>query len=154
MSPSGIDSRSVTIGLGVVILGAFLAATRTAAATTSGCEARAVRAQQTLLADRLENWEPLDDRTVLIWTRSSVRAYLVRLEMPLFGLGEADVIHLVDGDHDKLISPCGRDGLAIDSDAGVWHVARIVSIEWLSKKRTAQLDWGARDVASTVSLRI
>lgn len=151
---SGIGRRSVTVGLGIAILAAFVTLTRSAAAAGSGCEAPAIRAQQTLMADRLENWEPLDDRTVLIWAKASVRAHLIRLEKPLPGLEEAEVISLVDGDRDKLISACGRDGLAIDSDAGGWEASRIVSIELLSKKRTAELDWGVHEVTSTDSLRI
>ena len=125
------------------------------ASTVARCEGHALRAHQTLAADRLDNWEPLDDQTVLIWVRRSVRARLIRLEAPLADLAEADVIHLIDGDRDNLISPCGRDGIAIGNSAGDWQVARIISVELLSKKRTAELDYGARaQVAATDSLRI
>lgn len=144
---------SLTGALGVAILVAFLAATRVSAAVPTGCEARAIRAQQTLLANTLDNWEPLDDHTVLVWTLHSVRAHLLKLETPILGLADADIIHLVDGDHDRLISACGRDGIAVVDDAGVWQVARVVSIELLSKKRTAELESGVRAPASAESLR-
>lgn len=139
----------------IAIMFALLVTMRTAAAATPGCEAHAVRAHQALLADRLDNWEPLDDRTVLIWTRRSDRAHLLRLEAPLAGLEEADIIHLVDGDRDALISPCGRDGIAIGDDAAGWQIARIVAVELLSRKRTAELDFGTRaKIAAAGSLRI
>ena len=153
MRAIGIGCRGVTSALGIAILVAFLAATHSAAAATSGCEARAIRAHQTLLANRLDNWEPLDDHMVLVWTMHSVRAHLLKMETPILGLADADVIHLVDGDHDRLISACGRDGIAVVDDAGVWQVARIASIELLSKRRTAELESGVRAPASAESLR-
>lgn len=141
--------------LALATLMVLLGAPSIASAVTSRCEARAIRAHQTLFADRLDNWEPLDDRTLLIWTRRSVRAHLIRLEVPLAGLREADVVHLVDGDRDRVISPCGQDGVTIGDGAGGWQVARIVSIELLSKKRTAELDSGTEAlVASAGGLRI
>ena len=145
--------HSVINAVIMALLVASLAGTRSAAAAMSGCEAHAARAHQTLLAKTLDNWEPLDDRTVLIWTRHSARAHLLRLATPIFGLAEADVIHFVDGDRDRLISPCGRDGIAID-DAGAWQVGWIVSIELLSKKRTAELDSGVQVPVSADSLRV
>ena len=114
------------------------------AGATTACEAHAARTHQVLLADSLDNWEPVSDRTVLIWTRHSTRANLVRLDKPLAGLADASFIYLVDGDHDTRISPCGRDGVAIGDGTGVGQIARIVSIEPLSDKRTTELDPGAR----------
>lgn len=129
-------------GLLIAVLLALLAAAGDAAAATSGCEARAARAHQVLLAGSMDNWEPLDDRAVLIWTRHSVRAYLVRLDTVLAGLTDAPMIYLVDADRDGNISPCGRDGIVIGDGVDITQVARIASIELLSAKRTAELDPG------------
>lgn len=127
----------------IATLLALLAAGHDAAATTLSCEARALRAHRVLLANSMENWEPLDNRTVLIWTRRSRRAHLLRVDRALAGLTDAAVLYLVDPDHDGHITPCGRDGIAISDRAEVTQVARIVSIELLSAKRTAELDRGA-----------
>src|SRR5690348_27136 len=86
-------------------------------ATLDG-EARAARAHQVVLADSMENWEPLDDRSVLIWTEHSPRARLVRLDRAVAGLADAAVIYLVDADSDGYISPCGRDGIVIGDRPG------------------------------------
>ena len=124
----------------VALLAALLLASTRALAATSQCEAHAARDHGTLLAWRLANWEPLDDRTVLIWTEHSSRASLVKLARPLDGLTSAEVISLVDRDGDGTISPCGHDAVTIgygESDA-----VRIVSIRLLSERRTAALDEG------------
>lgn len=127
-----------------VILAASLAGTSEAWAAVPGCEARAIRAQQVLIGADLENWAPVNDRTVLIWSGHSTRAALVRLAQPLDGLTTVAVINLVDGDHDGSISPCGHDGITLASGPDDGRIVRIVSIQLLSEKRTAELDPGAR----------
>lgn len=132
----------------LVALAALLAwSCGVAAAATSACEIRAVRSREALAGARLENWEPVDDRTVLIWTGGERRAHLIRLERPLPGLGAAPIIDLVDGDRDRSITPCGHDGIRIGDGQGDGTVARIVSIEYLSYSRTTELDPGARAAA-------
>ena len=126
--------------LRLIILAALVLVSTRALAATSQCEAHAARDHETLLAWRLSNWEPLDDRTVLIWTKHSSRASLVKLARPLDGLTSADIISLVDRDGDGTISACGRDAVSIgyrESDA-----VRIVSIRLLSERRTVALDEG------------
>ena len=122
-------------------------------ASAAGCAARAARAHQVLLASRMDNWEPLDDRTVLIWTRDSVRAHLVRLDRPLAGLTDAAVIYLVDADRNGRINACGRDGIVIGDGGELTQAARIVAIELLSASLTAKLDPGAH-VTRRVEVRI
>jgi hypothetical protein len=128
----------------LAILVSLLALMPPAAAGTSACEARAAAAHQALPAGSLDNWEPLSDRAVLIWTRHSARAYLVRLRRGLRGLTAAPVIDLVDGDHDRSLSACGHDGIMIGDGAGDGTIAGIASIELLSAARTAKLDPGAQ----------
>lgn len=115
-----------------------------AAAGTSACEIRAIRSQEVLVGASLANWEPVNDRTALVWTGHDTRAHLVRLDRPLYGLTAAPIIDLVDGDDDRCISPCGHDGIKIGDGQGDGTVARIVSIEFLSYRRTLELDPGAQ----------
>ena len=122
------------------MLGILLATTRPAAAGSSSCEAHAIRGQQVLFRGTVDNWEPVNDRTVLIWTSHSLRAHLVKLKNPLRGLMDAPIIVLVDGDHDGRISPCGHDGIVLGDRADGRHIADIVSIRLLSERRTVQLD--------------
>jgi hypothetical protein len=122
------------------MLGVFFTTTCVAAAAGSTCEQHAIRAQQVLFGGTLDNWEPVNDHTVLIWTNHSLRAHLVKLKSPLHGLMAAPIIVLVDGDHDGRISPCGHDGIILGDGADGGHVASIVSIKLLSARRTVQLD--------------
>lgn len=121
-------------------LGVLLATARPAAAASSTCEEHAAREQQVLFGGTLDNWEPVNDRTVLIWTSHSQRAHLVKLKSPLQGLMSAPIIVLVDGDHDGRISPCGHDGIVLGDGADGGHIADIASIKLLSGRRTVQLD--------------
>lgn len=114
-------------------------------ATVPACETRAARVHQVLRARSMANWEPLDNRTVLIWTKDSARAHLVRLDRALAGLIDAPMIYLVDADGDGRISACGRDGIVIRDGRDVTQGARIVSIELLSARRTADLDPGGHE---------
>lgn len=140
LSATRIDRRALRSGLVIATLLALLTGAHDAAAATSVCEARATRAHQILMAESIDNWEALDDRTVLIWTRHSARAHLLRLDRALTGLTDAAILYLVDPEGDGRITPCGRDGIAIGDDDYVTQVAGIVSIELLSAKRTAELD--------------
>ena len=122
------------------MLGVCFATTCVAAAVSSTCEQHAIGAKQALFGGSLDNWEPVNDRTVLIWTNHSLRAHLVKLNSPLHGLMVAPIIVLMDGDHDGRISPCGHDGIILGDGADGEHVADIVSIKLLSERRTVQLD--------------
>lgn len=133
----------------LVALAALLASSRGIAAGSviSACENRAARSGEVLVGASLENWEPVNDRTVLIWTGHEMRAHLVRLDRPLPGLTAAPIIDLVDGDRDRSISPCGHDGIRIGVGQGDGTVARIISIQYLSYSRTVELDPGAEPVS-------
>lgn len=146
MNAISVDRRPLSLRTALLLAGLVvqLAAAPHAAAAVSSCEARAVRTHQALLAGSLDNWEPVNDHTVLIWLRHSTRAHLVTLDRALDGLSEAVVVVLVDGDHDLSISACGKDGLAIGDGPRIGQVARIVSIHLLSEKRTAELDGSAQ----------
>lgn len=122
----------------VVLVIALLAVAPTALASTALCEARAVRSHQVLHAERLANWESVDDQTVLVWMRHSTHARLVRLSRPLQGLTSAPVIIFVAGGDDRTISACGRDALMLNYAGS--EKAGIVSIQRLPAGLTAALD--------------
>jgi Family of unknown function (DUF6491) len=148
MNAVSIDRRYVLMRAAMLlaILTSLLGAMQRAAAGVSTCEARAAVMHQVLPAESLDNWEPVSDRAVLIWTQHSARAYLVSLDRRLRGLTTAPIIDLVDGDHDRRISACGHDGITIGDGAGKRTIARIVSIELLSARRTAELDPGTQSM--------
>ena len=114
-----------------------------AAAAAPSCDARDLARHEAIRVEELDNWEPIDEQTLLIWVAGSLRAQLVRLDRPIRGLADAPIVVLIDSDRDRIISPCGGDAIAIGDGAG--KQARITSIELLSEKRTAELD---RDAAS------
>ncbi|HEX5460958.1 MAG TPA: DUF6491 family protein [Steroidobacteraceae bacterium] len=149
MIPNAKSGRTPVRHLGVIdllrasrllFIGALLLMSTRALAATPQCEIHAAKDHETLLAWRLANWEPLDDRTVLIWTEHSSRASLVKLGRPLDGLTSADIISLVDRDGDGKISACGRDAMTIGYDES--DAVQIVSIRLLSERRTVALDEG------------
>jgi hypothetical protein len=105
-------------------------------AASAGCEIRALRAQQAIPAARLANWQPVDDRTLLVWTLHDSRAHLVTLDHAIPGLRDAPTVYLITRDHDPNVNACGRDGVIVPG-AGT---ARIISIRYLSHKRTLELD--------------
>ena len=107
------------------MLGVLFATTCVAATVSSACEQHAIRAQQVLFGSTLDNWEPVNGHTLLIWTNHSLRAHLVKLKSRLHGLMAASIIVLVDGDHDGTISPCGHDGIMLGDGADGGHIASI-----------------------------
>jgi hypothetical protein len=140
-----INRRSILVRAALLLASLILLlGVMPAAAGAATCEARAAAAHQVVPAASLDNWEPLSDRAVLIWTRHSARAYLVTLDREVPGLTAAPVIDLVAGDHHPSLSPCGHDGITIGEGAGDGTMARIVSIELLSVRRTAELDPGVQ----------
>jgi uncharacterized protein DUF6491 len=119
----------------LAIVGLLLACPYTFAATTR-CEASAALAQETIPAERLANWEPVDDRTLLVWTLHDSRAHLVQLDRPLQGLLDAPTVYLITQDRDPTVCACGHDEVMVPGGGS----ARIISIRYLSAKRTAELD--------------
>ena len=132
------DNLAAYCELPLLVLLALLIAPA-ACASTSACKARAVHLHESIHVKTLESWEPLDERTLLIWTTHDTRAHLVRLQHPIPGLASALTIFLVAGEHERTVCACGRDAVMVQGSG----LARIVSIRYLSRKQTAQLDAGA-----------
>lgn len=129
---SNIGRRTCRIA---AVLGLLLASP-VAFAAGPGCEARALQARQAIPAERLANWEPMDDHTLLVWTLHDSRAYLVELSRAVPGLLDAPTVYLVTRDHDPNVSACGHDAVVVPGGG----IARIASIRYLSEKRTTELD--------------
>jgi hypothetical protein len=119
---------AAVLGLLLVSPGAF--------ASSPGCEARALQARQSIPAERLANWEPMDDHSLLVWTLDDSRAYLVELSRPVSGLLDAPTVYLVTHNHDPYVCACGHDEVMVPNGG----IARIASVRYLSEKQTAQLD--------------
>lgn len=108
-------------------------------ASTSRCERQAARKHRFLPVGKLANWEPVDNADVLIWTRDSARAYLVRLARPLAGLTAASIITVVAGADERFVTACGRDALMLQDGYG-GDRERITSILRLSERQTTRLE--------------
>lgn len=130
------DSALAARRLGITAMIGLLLAGPCALAATAGCEARAVRAQESIPVEKLANWEPVDDHTLLVWTVSDSRAHLVRLDHAIPGLRGAPIVFLVTRDHGRNVCACGRDEVMVPGGG----TALITSIRYLSEKRTAELD--------------
>jgi len=85
----------------------------------------------------LSEWEPLDDRSLLLSPPGSPRSHLITLATPINGLRHAGEIDVIDGDLDGFICPNGVDGILVEEC--LCASANIASIEYLSEKRTAEL---------------
>ena len=125
--------------LRLVALLALLLAIPASYAATAGCHAHTAGAQDSIPAARLANWEPVDEQTLLVWTLHDSRAHLVRLDHPIPGLRDAATIVLVTPSTYPNMCACGSEELMVPG-AGA---ARITSVQYLSEKRTAELDPGA-----------
>jgi hypothetical protein len=86
--------------------------------------------------EQLAEWEPIDASSFLLWAPNESRAHLIRRGRPIEELLWVDDIDLADVDSDRLICPCGRDGV-VEISSG--RSARIIAIEYLSEQRTAEL---------------
>ncbi len=107
-----------------------------ALAATPGCQARAARVQESIPAESLASWEPVDDHTLLVWTLHDSRAHLMELDHPIPGLLDAPTVYLITHDREPNVRACSDAGVMVPGGGS----ARIISIRYLSKKRTAELD--------------
>jgi Family of unknown function (DUF6491) len=137
-----IGTRKLIPGMqrpGLVALLGLLLAFPAGYAAAAGCHKHAPRAPDSIAAATLANWEPVDEQALLVWTVHDSRAHLLRLDHRIPGLLGAATIFLVTRSTEPNICACGPDELIVPG-AGA---ARIVSVEYLSEKRTAELDPGA-----------
>jgi len=133
------DSVSAGSGLALFALLSLLMVAPAAYASGSKCEARAAHLDESIPVEMLDSWEPVDERTLLIWTSHDIRAHLVRLQHAVPGLVDATTIFLVTGSHEHAVDACGRDAVMVQGSGR----ARIASIRYLSTQQTAEFDAGA-----------
>jgi len=140
------------IGHAAVMMLVSLGSPGVAAATA--CEQRAKEAGHYIPVEELGDWDLIDDQTLLIWVPDTARAHLVHLSKPLPLLRGADVVSVVGGGKDRVILPCGRDGVEVDDDPRTRTA--ITAIEPLSEERTAELlrrTWSAIPIWAPVPRR-
>jgi hypothetical protein len=123
-------------GLALLFLLLALCHVPGALARTHACEMRAARTHLSIRVRDLQSWEPVDERTLLVWASDATRAHLLHLSRPVEALISTPILTLVDGDRDGHICACGHDGVQVGNGVR----ARIRSIEYLSEKRTVELD--------------
>jgi hypothetical protein len=87
--------------------------------------------------EELAEWEPLDERSLLLSAPETPRAHLITLATPIEDLRSAGDIEVIDGDLDGFICPNGVDAIIVE-DCSCASTS-IASIEYLSEKQTAEL---------------
>jgi hypothetical protein len=85
----------------------------------------------------LSEWQPLDDRSILLSAPGNPRSHLLTLAAPIDDLVLAGDIEIVDGDLNGLICADGVDEIFVEECS--CSSAKISSIDYLSEKRTAEL---------------
>jgi hypothetical protein len=126
-----VSWRIVTLALT-----ALLSACAAAPQLADTCVQQAAIAHACIPVESLAEWESVDDSTVLLWAPGATRAFLLRLTRPIQYLTQLQEVEIADGDSDRMICACGRDGI-VDALSG--RSARFASIEYLSEQRTAEL---------------
>lgn len=106
-------------------------------AYAGGCEQHAKDTGHYIPVEELGDWEPIDDRTLLIWIPDTPRAHLVHLSRPLPTLRDAEGLTVVEHGEDRIILPCGRDAVEIDDDPTT--STSIADIEPLSEAGAVEL---------------
>jgi hypothetical protein len=129
-------SHAVSRRIITLALTALLSACATAPEQAATCEQRAAVAHACIPVESLAEWESIDDSTVLLWAPGATRAFLLRLRRPIQDLTQLQEVEIADGDDDRMICACGKDGIV---DALTGRSARFASIEYLSEQRTAEL---------------
>lgn len=85
----------------------------------------------------LAEWEPLNDRSILLSGPGNPRGHLITLATPIEDLHLASDLDFIDGDLDGFICAGGVDQVfAAECSCAS---ASIASIEYLSERRTAEL---------------
>jgi hypothetical protein len=95
------------------------------------------RASACIRVEDLAEWEPIDNRTILLSVPGNRRGYLITLATPIEDLRLADAIDVIDSDLNGFICADGVDEVfAAECSCAS---ASIASIEYLTEKRTAEL---------------
>jgi hypothetical protein len=125
-------ARAWTASLAVVLCACTSSPPRAQIATNP-----AVSRGACIRVEALSDWEPLDDRSILLSAPGSPRSHLITLATPIKDLVLANELDVIDGDLDGFICPDSVDGIYVEEC--LCASAGIASIEYLSEKRTAEL---------------
>lgn len=87
----------------------------------------------------LDDWQALDDNTLVVWAPSKRDAYKVSLSMPLMGLKFAHQLGFADGTRDGRLCSYGRDSITLGNDSMAQR-SSISYIEKLNAETMAQLE--------------
>jgi hypothetical protein len=71
-----------------------------------------------VFARNIDNWNALDDETLLIYAPTRHQPYLLKLWTPVFGLKSEFSIGVQDADNDGQLCDYGRDSIIVRSPAG------------------------------------
>ena len=71
-----------------------------------------------VFARNIDNWNALDDETLIIYAPTRHQPYLVKLWTPVFGLKSEFDIGVQDADNDGQLCDYGRDSIVVRSPAG------------------------------------
>ena len=71
-----------------------------------------------VFARTIDNWNAIDDETLLIYAPSRHQPYLVKLWTPVFGLRSEFSIGVQDADNDGQLCDYSRDSIIVRSPAG------------------------------------
>lgn len=71
-----------------------------------------------VFARNIDNWNALDDETLIIYAPTRHQPYLVKLWTPVFGLKSELDIGVQDADNDGQLCDYGRDSIIVRSPAG------------------------------------
>ena len=129
-------SRPISRRTLILALTVSLSACAAAPELPDTCEQRAAVSHACIPVESLAEWESINESTLLLWAPEATRAYLIHLTRPIQDLMQVEEVEVADGDSDRLICGCGRDGVF---DAVSGGSSRIASIEYLSEQRTAEL---------------
>lgn len=87
----------------------------------------------------LDDWQALDDNTLVVWGPSKRDAYKVSLSMPLMGLKFAHQLGFADGTRDGRLCSYGRDAIILGNDSMAQR-SSISYVEKLNAETLAQLE--------------
>jgi hypothetical protein len=94
-----------------------------------------------VFARTIDNWDAIDDETMIIWAPSRHDPYLVKLWMPVFGLKSEFSIGIQDADNDGQLCDYGRDAIVVKSLSGTPERYRVRTLQRLDEAQArAMLD--------------
>jgi hypothetical protein len=86
-----------------------------------------------VFARNIDDWNAIDDETLIIYAPTRHQPYLVKLWMPVFALRSEFTIGVQDADNDGQLCDYGRDSIIVRSPAGTPERYRVRSMTRLDE---------------------